>query len=294
MSTDPVVAVARDLRAIVDYAAALEAEAIAKANDALMPGGEAMVNLAYVADLSVWSRRVELAETAGGVDLVDEDPDDLWPAFQRLRFWSEDWRQRLGMDYDDPRWRPTIASEAGFLGNPDVLAQIRESELHFEAFADDVHTAFGQLENLLAEGRRARRGVQCFDCNVDLIRPMRERRVLRECPGHEGVCTWPHRFCGHDRGGLADEWLCPSCERRYSVEDYYRAVSHAHFVHADWLILDDAAARTGVQAGTIKVWANREKVRKRPDRDTGRMTYNVRDIERRLAGLDIADETTAV
>lgn len=286
--------VARDLREIVTICARLEEEAIAKAADHLMPGGEAMVNLAYVADLSVWNRRVELAEQAGGADLVDEDPDDLWPAFQRLRFWSEGWRETLGMDYDDPRWRPTIASEAGFLANPDVLAWVAENEPHFDDFADDVHTAHAQLENLLAEGRRAQHGVQCFDCSVDLVRPMRERRVLRECEGVEGVCTWPHRFCAHDRGGLADEWTCPTCERHYSVEDYYRAVSHAHFVHADWLTLDDAAQRTGVLAGTIKVWVTREKVRKQRDRDTGRMTYNVRDIERRLAGLDIADETTAV
>jgi hypothetical protein len=295
----PTIKVTRDLRAIVDMTARLEAQAIAKANDALMPGGEAMVNLAYVADLSVWNRRVELAEQAGGVDLVDEDPDDLWPVFQRLRFWSEQWRSELGMDYgDDPRWRPTLATEAGFLANADVLAWIWDNELHFEAFADDVSTAHAQLENLLDEGRRAQHGVQCFDCSVDLVRPMRDRRVLRECEGHEGVCTWPHRFCGHDRGGLADEWLCPSCDRRYALEDYQRAVQYAHYAYADWLTIDEAAERTDCPASTIKVWALRGHVRKRRHDDSGRMTYNVSDVERRLAGGNgsdaVADEIAPV
>jgi transposase-like protein len=93
----------------------------------------------------------------------------------------------------------------------------------------------------------------------------------------------PHEVCPHDRGGLRDEWKCPGCDRTYSLEDYARAVSHAHYAFADFLTLDDASARTGVKPGTIKVWANRGKVAKKRDRDSGRMTYRVADIEARHA-----------
>ena len=139
---------------------------------------------------------------------------------------------------------------------------------------------------MLQEGKRNQRGVQCFDCQVDLVRPSEDRREHKHCAGHDGLCHWPHKFCPHDRGGLRDEWVCPSCQRTYGVEDYYRAVRHAHFVSAEFLTLDDAADRTGVKAGTIKVWVNRGKVRKRKDQDSGRMTYHVPDIIERHAGAD--------
>lgn len=85
----------------------------------------------------------------------------------------------------------------------------------------------------------------------------------------------------HDQGGLRDIWKCKNddCGRWYPESDYRRAVAHAAFVSAEWLPIDDASARTGVKAGTIRVWATRDKVRKRPDADSGRTVYSITDIE---------------
>lgn len=276
---DALTMVARDLTAIEEMAPHLEEQAIHKANDRDMPGGDAMVALAGVANLEAWQHRVD-TELRTAYDYghapPEIDDDDEWePPLQTLCFWSEAWRAEHGAEYGQ---RPTIASEANYIRY--LLPWAWDNEPHWDDFADDVRKAKRRMEDVLYDGKRHQRGVQCFDCQVDLVRPSRDRRDPKFCPGHDGVCMWPHKFCPHDRGGLADEWFCPTCERRYDTEAYKRAVSHAHFVHADWLTIADAAERTGVKATTIKVWATRGKVRKRRDLDSGRMSYNVTDVLR--------------
>lgn len=289
-TTDPVAEVARELSEIERLALvdALETQAANKANDREIPGGEALVSLGPVANLEAWSNLVDSGEEGRlpyPDHLSDETDDSERPVLQTLLFWSEQWRVEWGAVSD---LRPTVGSEAAFIRR--VLNWAWEHEAKWDDFADDMRQARLSLENILYEGWRSEHGVQCFDCEVDLIRPSRERRTLHHCEGtDDGLCVWPHRFCAHDRGGLADEWRCPSCDRRYGVEDYYRAVRHAHFVHADYLPLEEAAERTGVKRGTIKVWAHREKVRRRKDHDSGRVTYHVGDIARHdAASEDVA------
>ena len=302
MTTDPVVRVARDLRAIVDYAAALEAEAIAKANDVLMPGGLAMVALAHVASIETYTNRLDGAERralAYGDELPSiEDDDDWLPPLQLLLFWSEAWRLELDMEFAPSPGRayPSIATEANFLANADVLAWAWDNEPHFGDYADDVHSALTTMEALLAEGYRSERGVPCLSAECDgahLVRPTAERRDVQWCEGHDGVCTLPHEHCRHDRGGLRDVWVCPSCDRRYEAEDYWRAVAHAAYVNAEWLPLEQAMTRTGAPRGSIQGWATRGQVARRRDPDSGRTVYRVADIEARRAGV-VADESTAV
>lgn len=273
----PVVEVARNLSEIERLADALEAQAIAQATDRLMPGGAAMVALGPVANLEAWQNRVDTAlrmayENGLTLPTIDDDSDDE-PPLQTLLFWSEEWRREHGYELDGRL--PSLSSEAAFLRW--ALNWAWDNEVKFDDFAKDVRATRARLENLLHAGRRSDRGVQCFDCQVDLIRPSRDLQTIRHCDGHDGVCTIPHRHCPHDRGGLADEWVCPSCERRYDEDSYRRAVTHAHFVHAAWLPLELCAERTGEKPGTIKVWAHRGKVAKRRDLETGRMLYSVED-----------------
>ncbi len=275
-----IVEVSRDLTEIVNLCDELLAEAINKAADPLMPGGLALVALADVASLQEWSDLLEAAELRHQADpenwpapVVDDD-DEWEPPLQTLLFWTEAWRETHGYPLER---RPTVTSEARFVRW--ALDWAWDNEPHFDDFAEDVRKAKSRLEDLLHEGLRSRHGVPCFDCNVDLVRPSRPPRNVRWCEGHEGVCTWPHRFCAHDRGGLADEWKCPRCDRHYGVEDYVRAVKHAHLAHADWLTAPDCEQRTGAKAGTIKVWASRGKVPKRLDPETRRVLYHVPSIE---------------
>lgn len=276
----PAVQVAQDLTAIVELSDDLLAEAVIKASDPLMPGGLAMVALGHVSSLEEWAETLEAAEHRHSTDPkrwaepVIEDDDEWEPPLQTLLFWSEAWRTEHGYPLAE---RPTLASEANFIRW--ALGWAWDNELHWDDFAADIRKAKSRLEDLLKEGLRSSHGVPCFDCNVDLIRPSRPPREVRWCEGHEGVCTWPHRFCAHDRGGLADEWKCPSCDRRYGVEDYARAVRSAHYAHADYLAGPEAALRTGVTLGKIRVWAHRGKVPKRIDRETRRVLYHVPSIE---------------
>ena len=278
--TDPTVPVARDLAASVALADDLAAQAVNHADHHLMPGGEAMVALGPVAspeavEWRVWSGEHGLAPYPTHV--ADQDPDDLWPPLQLLLFWSEQWRVERGAESD---LRPTIHSEATWLRAN--LGWAAERAWEWDDFAADVERARVKLEALVGAGRANRRGVQCLSCGGELRRRSRERTEPSDCTGNHGVCTWPHRFCPHDRGGLEDDWRCKGCHRAYTDEDYRRAVAHAHLAYAEWLPLVDCAERTGVRAGTIAVWAHRGKVRKR--QDAGRVLFSVEDVEAAAAG----------
>lgn len=274
--------VARDLTAIVDLSERLEDQAINDANDHLMPGGLAMVALAAVANLEAWGYKLDAAERrarAYGLSLTVDDDDEWEPPLQSLLFWSEDLRRVHDLENDAP---PTIAGEASVIRW--ALDWLWENEPHFEDMAEDITKARSRLEALLTEGLRARRGVPCLsvDCAGGiLVQPVAERREHRWCDGHDGVCQLPHERCPHDRGGLRDEWVCKSCDRRYGVEDYRRAVAQSAFLNAEWLPLEDVIARTGAKRGSIQGWASRGDIRRRKDVETGRMTYNVADIETR-------------
>jgi hypothetical protein len=276
--TDPTVPVARDLAEITRLSDDLEAQAINHGDNPSLPGGDALVALAPVASPEahgwrVWTGEHGLAPYPAHV--ADEDPDDLWPPLQLLLFWSEQWRVELAAESD---LRPTIVSEAGWLRG--MLGWAWE-QTGWEDFASDVRRVRVKLEALIGAGRANRRGVRCLSCETPLERRSHDRDEPTHCAGHDGVCTWPHRYCPHDRGGLADEWQCPGCWRRFTDEDYRRAVAHTHLAWADWLPLQDCAERTGVRAGTISVWAHRGKVAKR--REDGRWWFRVEDVEHAAA-----------
>jgi hypothetical protein len=282
--------VARDLTSIVEMSEALEDQAINDANDRLMPGGLAMVALSVVANLEAWSNKLDAAERRG-IRLVVDDDDDWEPPLQSLLFWSEDLRRVHGQEFEATPHRPypTIASEANIVRH--YLDWLWENEPHWNDFASDVESTRVRMESLLAEGLRSKRGVPCLSVDCDggiLVRPVLDRREHHWCEGHDGVCHLPHERCPHDRGGLRDEWVCGKCDRRYGVEDYRRAVAQSAFLNAEWLPLEDAMARTGAKRGSIQGWATRGSVRRRKDADTGRVTYNVADIEARHQGEVVA------
>ena len=62
-------------------------------------------------------------------------------------------------------------------------------------------------------------------------------------------------------------------------------MAHLHREEATELTDRDMEIRTGVRAGTVRVWANRDLIRKR--RDSGRVLYDVADVmrEARTRGL---------
>lgn len=286
--------VASDLTAILDVAERLEEQAIASANDREFPGGLALVALGPVASLDEWSEQLEAAEHRAlarrqPLPVIEDGADDWEPPLQTLLFWSEAWRAEHGYPLKP---RPTLASEAGFIRW--ALDWAWANELHWDDFASDVAAVRSRLENLLAEGLRARAGVPCLsdECGgVLLIQPVADRREHRACNGHEvdgaHLCLIPHERCPHDRGGLRDEWTCPKCQRKYDAESYTRAVTQQHYLNAEWLPLDKAAQRAGAKPGTVKVWATRGLVKRRKDVATGATVYRVKDIAKRVESARI-------
>lgn len=192
----PVTKVARNLSAIEDMTAALLTQAVHKANDREMPGGDAMVALASVASPEAWEHIFEAAEAHERDTTYADDQDDTWePPLQTLLFWSEQWRAEHGYELDR---RPTIASEAGFIRW--ALNWAWENEAKWDDFARDIHRARLRLEDVLYAGRRAERSrVVCPDCDgVRLIKVYGETE----------------RF---------DGWKCPACKKRLDADEFKRA-----------------------------------------------------------------------
>lgn len=233
--------VSTNLRTIANMADRLSARALDLANSPLMPGGEAMVNLAHVADIGTWMRRNDLSAD----ELANyEDPDELWSPFQTLRYWSEAWRAELNMDYfDDPKWRPTLRTETAFLANPDVLAWAWDHESHYEAFADDIALARTKLETLLREGERPDRiRVTCPDCDAG------KRLIIRYGVDEEH-----------------DSWKCPACKHRFDADSVKRAYAKQlrHQGVERWVRLADAVSilrKHGWRESTVRDWVDGDNV----------------------------------
>jgi hypothetical protein len=253
MTTDPLVKVARDLRLIVDMTARLEAQAIAKANDALMPGGLAMVALAGVASYDEYGEQLEAAEhqaIAGRRTFPEiEDSDDDWiPPLQSLLFWSEAWRDQHG--YPLPA-RPTEATEANFLRW--ALEWAWDNEPHWDDFAGDVRKARARMEALLMEGERAERiRVVCPDCDAG------KRLIVQYGATPE-----------------EDRWKCPACRHRFTEDDVKRA--HGKQLRSlgaeRWVPVPDAVSvlvTQGWQERTIRRWFADMRIEVRCDLESRR------------------------
>ena len=127
----------------------------------------------------------------------------------------------------------------------------------FEDFARDLRRCVAHLEAVLHDGEQRDRGAPCMTCNVPL------ERVWGKDDRHDG-------------------WKCPRCKQT-STEDQYRfAVAHLHREEATHLTDRDMEIRTGVKAGTVRVWARRGQVERRLD--AGRVLYAVADVEARVHG----------
>lgn len=232
--------VSDNLAKIIDMAQRLEARALDRANDRLMPGGEALVNLAGSSNRYEWQRRIDVAErpdedgVSHVVNVDHEDPDELWPPITILRWWSDDYRQQLGMERD-PGWRPTLVTESTFLRNRDVAEWIWQHEVRWDDYAADVARARAKLENILIEGNRSERSrVVCGspDCEDPrtLIRVYAKRRPVAwgcgECgqaQAHPAPCEGCHAESLVEEGwssDVADDlWKCGSCKRKYNHDD---------------------------------------------------------------------------
>lgn len=245
------VKVARDLTEIGELYERLLAQAIQKAgattDGTSLPGGEAMVALASVADPSINARRVELAEqyhlaTCERMDhsrcwTGSEDEDDSEPVLQTLLFWSEQWREEHGYPLEGRR--PSVATEANLIRS--LLDWAWDNELRWDDFANDIRGARVRLENLLYAGAREERTrIECNRCEADA----KKRRLVR--------------LYGPEVDGSGDRWKCPACKVRLDSKDVREA--HAKMLRSEgaerWVQQADAI-------GTLKAQGRDERLIRR-------------------------------
>jgi hypothetical protein len=153
--------------------------------------------------------------------------------------------------------RVGITSSAAYLSaNLTYLAA--DLEFDFVDLANDVAACRSHLERVLHEGEQRETGAPCMDCRVPMVR------------------EW-------GKLAAADGWRCPRCREWRSEQDYRLNVADLHRGNAEWLTANEMQIRTGVKAGTVRVWCTRETVRSRSE--NGRTVYRVADVMRH-AGLD--------
>jgi hypothetical protein len=216
--------------------------------------GEAMFLLGPACDPEARGH-LEASVLAGRVtdDYLENADGELHPLFV-LGSWDAVWRDAL--EHDEPTERLTITTAVDYLDR--TMGYMSGYEhVPFEDYAKDLRQCRTHMESVLHDGEQVDRGAPCMTCSVPLER------------------VW-----GDDK--RADGWKCPRCHQT-STEDQYRfAVAHLHREEATHLTDRDIEIRTGVKAGTVRVWANRGDVERK--RDAGRTLYAVADVQRRMRG----------
>jgi hypothetical protein len=217
--------------------------------------GEAMMLLGPSADPEAWRNRA-MSAMRGRVDAgyLDDCRDEAHPLWV-LGTWEQLWRDHLDQPSD---LRQTIGRAGDYLERQ-MHRMAEEDEVPFDDFAGDVRRCRSHLEDVLRDGVKPERGAPCVQCGRSMER------------------------VEDDETGAQDAYRCRRCHRTVSGDQYRYAVGVAYRAHADYLTLDDCAERTDVNRSTIKVWANRGHIRKRKDHGSGRMTYNVLDVQERHA-----------
>lgn len=236
-----------DLALVAEMCGALPEEVIHRGIES-----EAMTLLGPTADPEAWGHLTASVKVGRlPADYIAEGRGELHPATV-LGTWDMCWRAEL--DHDEPETSGHIAEYVSYLDRQmTYMATYEESP--FEDFARDLRRCRAHLEAVLHDGEQHDKGAPCMNCGALLER------------------AWD--FSGVGRDG----WRCPRC-RQSSTEDQYRfAVMHLHREEAEWLTDRDMEIRTGIKAGTVRVWANREEVKRK--RDSGRTLYLVADVIRR-------------
>lgn len=216
--------------------------------------GEAMMLLGPAADPEARGH-LEASVAAGRVptDYLEAADNELHPLFV-LGSW--DMVVRDALEHDEPTDRLTVESAIGYLDRQ--LTYLAGFEhLPFEDMSREIRACELHLESVLHDGEQRETGAPCMECRVPLVR------------------EWGHL-------AAADGWRCPRCREWRSDQDYRLNVAELHRGSAEWLTDRDMEIRTGVKAGTVRVWANRDLVQRK--RDSGRTLYAVADVENEAKG----------
>lgn len=210
--------------------------------------GEAMMLLGPAADPEARGH-LEASVLAGRVpaDYLDTADGELHPLFV-LGTWDMIWRDAL--EHDEASGVLTIVVAVDYLDRQ-MTYMGGYGLVPFEDFARDLRQCRTHLESVLHDGEQVDRGAPCMTCRVPLER------------------VW-------GKAGNDDGWACPRCRQQSTEAQYRYAVMNLHREEAEWLTDRECELRTGVKAGTVRVWANRGEVERK--RESGRTVYRVADV----------------
>lgn len=175
----------------------------------------------------------------------------------------------------------TVASAADYLRG--LLAGPFPHDDEFEDFARDVTACRTHLEAVIHDSRTPELGRHCPRCVEVHGKGPRLRKLY-------ATGDTPAALAGD-----LDTWHCPDePEHWWSERDYRDRVASDYLEHATALTADQLGERLGVKPGTVRVWATREKVRKRGRDHLGRQLYDVEDATRHARGETADAEATVV
>lgn len=229
--------------------------------------GEAMMLLGPAANPEARGH-LEASVAAGRVspDYLAEAIGETHPVWV-LGTWEMVWRDAL--DHDEAEM-VTLAAAVTYLDRT-MSYMGTFQHVPFEDFARDLRRCLGHLEAVLHEGEQIDNGAPCMTCRADL------RRVW-----NGDLMPWAKKTEPHPEKARDDGWACPRCRRWHTENQYRTAVLAMHNAEAKWLTDTAMERRTGVKAGTVRVWANRGEIERK--RESGRMVYAVSDVLKRLGG----------
>lgn len=207
---------------------------------------------------------------------LEDARDELHP-LTVLGWWQMAWEEHLGTDVlgsddtDDQHFaRITVAGAWRYL-TEHLTKMAQEFEPDFEQFRTEVRDCTTWLENILGEGVREERGVQCFMC------------------GKAQLVKWYDPEPATDEHGEVygpnDHWFCPreDCGHWWTEEIYRTRVQGTYLAKADRLTASQIATTYRVPEGTVRGWATATKwrdplVRRRGKDAYGLTLYDVADV----------------
>ena len=202
---------------------------------------------------------------------LEDARDELHP-LTVLGWWELLWTEHLGLDRRD---RITVSTARLFLDDH-LTRMAQQIDPDFDQFRDEVNACLTWLENVLGEGVREQRGVQCFMCGkARLVKWYDPELITLE----DGTVT-----------GAQDHLYCPreDCGHWWSEADYRAKVDGIYAQRADRLTASQIAATYRVAEGTVRRWASgwtdkrgvwhEPKVRRRGKSQIGLTLYDVADV----------------
>lgn len=234
--------------------------------DPPMPGGEP---LALLGPGSKGATQILGVPVPGGRDdshSFDEYPDDPQSVVHELTRWEDDWRLTRG---EPAATGPASVSTSRRYLNA-RLTWAADYHPAFDEFASDMQSLRSRLARVTSTDDIPVRGVPCFDCDAHLQR------------------VWTSR-------GLAEEWTCPRCDRRYTHAEHGMALAaRLRAEAAPDAVLELRAIHTllsrrypGIRLGTLRVWATRGRIKPVRQGSRGQSVYRVGDVEDLLSGKGV-------